>query len=96
MIPPLSPVASCLTPTQVVLVPYCSEFGPEVQGEGNIDTLGLPALSDSRIGFFPGMTARMWRPRFLTAIAAASVIVEPFVDHLRERRYDSLCVLTAC
>jgi hypothetical protein len=28
----------------------------------------------------PGMTARMWRPRFLTAMAVASAVVEPFVE----------------
>jgi hypothetical protein len=26
------------------------------------------------------MTARMWRPRFLTAMAVASAVVEPFVE----------------
>jgi hypothetical protein len=64
-----------------VLVPYRSEFDPEVEGEGSIDPLGLAALADRLADWiFPGMTARMWRPRFLTAMAAASVIVEPFAD----------------
>jgi hypothetical protein len=66
-----------------VLVPYRSEFDPEVGGEGSIDPLGLAALADRLADWiFPGMTARMWRPRFLTAMAAASVIVEPFADAL--------------
>ena len=64
-----------------MLIPFRSEFDPEVQGEGSIDPLGLAALADRLADWiFPGMTARMWRPRFLTAMAAASVIVEPFTD----------------
>jgi hypothetical protein len=66
-----------------VLIPYRSEFDPEIQGEGSIDPLGLAALADRLADWiFPGMTARMWRPRFLTAMAATSVIVEPFEDEL--------------
>jgi hypothetical protein len=69
--------------TNPVLIPYRSEFDPEIQGEGSIDPLGLAALADRLADWiFPGMTARMWRPRFLTAMAAASVIVEPFADAL--------------
>jgi hypothetical protein len=66
-----------------VLIPFRSQFDPEIQGEGSIDPLGLAALADRLADWiFPGMTARMWRPRFLTAMAAASVIVEPFADAL--------------
>jgi hypothetical protein len=64
-----------------MLIPFRSDFDPEIQGEGSIDPLGLAALADRLADWiFPGMTARMWRPRFLTAMAAASVIVEPFAD----------------
>jgi len=66
-----------------MLTPFRSEFDPEIQGEGSIDPLGLATLADRLADWiFPGMTARMWRPRFLTAMAVASVIVEPFVDAL--------------
>jgi hypothetical protein len=66
-----------------VLIPFRSEFDPEIQGEGSIDPLGLAALADRLADWiFPGMTARMWRPRFLTAMAVASVVVEPFADAL--------------
>lgn len=66
-----------------MLIPYRSEADPEVQGEGSIDPLGLLALADRLAEWIlPGMTARMWRPRFLTAIAVASVVVEPFEEAL--------------
>jgi len=55
-------------------MPYRTLADPEVQGEGSIDPLGLATLADWML---PGMTARMWRPRFLTAIAVTSMIVEP-------------------
>jgi len=66
-----------------MLMPYRSLADPEVQGEGSIDPLGLAKLAD-RLGdwILPGMTARMWRPRFLTAIAVSSIVVEPFEDEL--------------
>ena len=64
-----------------MLIPFRSQFDPEIQGEGSIDPLGLAALADRLADWiFPGMTARMWRPRFLTAMAATSIIVEPFAD----------------
>lgn len=66
-----------------MLIPFRSLPDPEVQGEGSIDPLGLATFADRLADWImPGMTARMWRPRFLTAIAAASVVVEPFADVL--------------
>lgn len=66
-----------------MLIPYRSLADPEVQGEGSIDPLGLAALADHLADWIlPGLTARMWRPRFLTAIAVASVTVEPFGEEL--------------
>jgi hypothetical protein len=62
-----------------MLMPYRTLPDPEVQGEGSIDPLGIANMADRLADWIlPGMTARMWRPRFLTAIAATSIIVEPF------------------
>jgi hypothetical protein len=66
-----------------MLIPFRSEFDPEVQGEGSIDPLGLATLADRLADWiFPGITARMWRPRFLTAMTVASAIVESFGESL--------------
>lgn len=66
-----------------MLLPYRSEADPEVQGEGSIDPLGLLSLADRLAEWIlPGLTARMWRPRFLTAIVATAVIVEPLEEAL--------------
>lgn len=66
-----------------MLMPYRTLADPETQGEGSIDPLGLATLADRLADWIvPGMTARMWRPRFLTAIAATSLIVEPFAEAL--------------
>lgn len=66
-----------------MLMPYRSLADPEVQGEGSIDPLGLATLADRLADWIlPGMTARMSRPRFLTAIAATALIVEPFAEAL--------------
>lgn len=66
-----------------MLMPYRTLADPEVQGEGSIDPLGLATMSDRLAeAILPGMRARMWRPRFLTAIAVAAVTVEPIRDVL--------------
>jgi len=66
-----------------MLIPYRTLFDPETQGEGSIDPLGLATTADRLANWIlPGMTARMWRPRFVTAIAVASLVVEPFGDEL--------------
>jgi hypothetical protein len=66
-----------------MLMPYRTLADPETQGEGSIDPLGLATPADRLADWMlPGMTARMWRPRFLTAMAATSLIVEPFADQL--------------
>ena len=68
-----------------MLMPVRSLADPEVQGEGSIDPLGLATLADRLADWMlPGMTARMWRPRFLTAMAAASWILEPLEDRIGE------------
>lgn len=66
-----------------MLMPYRTLADPEVQGEGSIDPLGLATLADHLADWMlPGMTARMWRPRFLTAIAVTSLVVEPLAEEL--------------
>jgi hypothetical protein len=66
-----------------VLIPFRTLADPETQGEGSIDPLGLATLADHLADeLLPGMTARMWRPRFLTAIAVTATIVEPLDDRL--------------
>jgi len=66
-----------------MLNPFRSEFDPEIQGEGSIDPLGLATLADRLADWiFPGITARMWRPRFLTAMTVASAVVESFGESL--------------
>ena len=66
-----------------MLMPFRTLADPETQGEGSIDPLGLATLADHLADeLLPGMTARMWRPRFLTAIAVTSTIVEPLEDRL--------------
>jgi hypothetical protein len=48
-----------------------------------VDPLGLATLADHLADWMlPGMTARMWRPRFLTAIAVTSLVVEPLAEEL--------------
>ena len=66
-----------------MLMPYRTLADPETQGEGSIDALGLATLAD-HLGdwMLPGMTARMWRPRFLTAIAVTSLVIEPLAEEL--------------
>jgi hypothetical protein len=66
-----------------MLTPLISSTDPVTQAEGSIDPLGLAALADGLADtILPGLTARMWRPRFLTAIAVASVVTEPLQDQV--------------
>jgi hypothetical protein len=66
-----------------MLMPFRTMADPEIEGEGSIDPLGLATLADRLASWMlPGMTARMWRPRFLTATAVSSAIVECFEDRL--------------
>lgn len=51
-----------------MLLPYRSEFDPEVQGEGSIGWSGLfPFAFRLSLWLFPAMTACMWRPRCFPA-----------------------------
>ena len=61
--------------------PFLSEADPEQSGEGSLDPLGLVPLADrlaEEIG--PGITARMSRIRFVTAIAVGAVATERLAD----------------
>jgi hypothetical protein len=50
---------------------------PLESGEGALDPLGLATLGDHLADWIlPGMTVRMFRPRFLTAIAVSAVVCE--------------------
>lgn len=62
-------------------LPYISEPDPDLLGEGTLDPLGLAPIADRLADqIAPGLTARMFRVRFLTAMAVASPITEPFSD----------------
>ena len=62
-----------------MLTPLVSSFDPLTESEGSLDPLGLASVADQLAdGILPGLTARMWHPRFLTAIAVASVITGQF------------------
>jgi hypothetical protein len=67
----------------MLLTPFRTLADPEIQGEGSIDALGLAPLADRLAEWMlPGLTARMWRPRFVTAIAVSSVLTESFEDQI--------------
>ncbi len=62
-------------------LPFLSAADPEAGGEGSIDPLGLAPLADRLADqIAPGITARMSRIRYLTAISVASRILEPYLD----------------
>lgn len=64
-----------------MLMPFRTLADPETQGEGSIDPLGMATLADHLADWIlPGMRARMWRPRFLTAMAVTAKVCEPFED----------------
>jgi hypothetical protein len=50
---------------------------PKISGEGKLDPLGLSTLADHLADrVLPGLTARMSRPRFLTAIAVCTAVCD--------------------
>lgn len=70
-----------VTATSGVHLPFLTLSDPQVAGEGSLDPLGLSPISErlaERI--LPGLRARMSRPRFLTAMAVASVVCEGLED----------------
>ena len=69
--------------TSAFALPFMSEADPEQSGEGSLDPLGLAALSDRLAEeIAPGITARMSRIRFVTAIAVGAVATERLADAL--------------
>jgi hypothetical protein len=65
----------------VSALPFLSLPDPKVSGEGALDPLGLATIADRLADWIlPGFTARMARPRFLTAMAVAAVVCDGFED----------------
>jgi hypothetical protein len=62
-------------------LPFLTLPDPAVAGEGALDPLGL-ATTGERLAdwILPGLTARMSRPRFLTAIAVSAAVREGLED----------------
>jgi len=62
-------------------LPHLSEPDPELAGEGALDPLGLFSVADRLAEeIAPGITARMFRVRFLTAMAVSAAINEGLGD----------------
>lgn len=58
-------------------LPALSSFDPALSGEGSLDPMGLAAISDALANdLVPGITNRMSRPRFVTAIAVGALATE--------------------
>jgi hypothetical protein len=67
--------------TQGLTFPYLTDADPEIGGEGTLDPLGLESIANSLADeIAPGITARMSRIRFVTAVAVASVVNSPLED----------------
>jgi hypothetical protein len=62
-------------------LPFLTEADPEQAGEGSLDPLGLVPVADRLADTIaPGVTARMTRIRFVTAIAIGAVVTESLSD----------------
>src|SRR5260370_41486686 len=65
------------------LLPFLTLPDPAVSGEGQLDPLGLAVVGDRLADWIlPGMTARMGRPRFLTAMALSATVCEDLQDEI--------------
>jgi len=63
--------------------PFITLPDPAVSGEGALDPLGLATTSDALANWLvPHMTARMSRPRFLTAMAVAASVCQGLDDKI--------------
>jgi hypothetical protein len=61
----------------VLPLPFLTLPDPAVSGEGILDPLGLATTGDRLANWIlPGLTARMSRPRFLTAIAVSATVCD--------------------
>ena len=66
---------------EVASLPAFTEADPDTMGEGKLDPLGLAALAERLAELIgPAMTARMARPRFLTAVAVCAQVTESLMD----------------
>src|SRR5262245_26918188 len=66
-----------------VSLPFLSLPDPVVTGEGVLDPLGLSALGDRLADWIlPRLTARMSRPRFLTAMAVSAVVCDGLEEEI--------------
>jgi hypothetical protein len=64
-------------------LPFLTLPDPPVTGEGALDPLGLATIGERLADWIlPGMTARMNRPRFLTAIAVSAAVCEGLQDEV--------------
>lgn len=62
-------------------LPFLTEADPDLLSEGSIDPLGLASLSERLAEkIAPWVTSRMARVRFVTAIAAGSVVTQDMSD----------------
>jgi len=63
----------------VLKPPILSVYDPLADGEGSIDPLGLAATYERLADIIlPGITVRMGRPRFLTALAVGTYVCSEF------------------
>jgi hypothetical protein len=64
-------------------LPFLTLPDPPVTGEGALDPLGLATIGERLADWIlPGMTARMIRPRFLTAIAVSAAVCEGMQEEI--------------
>ncbi|MHB0980403.1 MAG: hypothetical protein ACYC5Q_10110 [Thermoleophilia bacterium] len=64
-----------------IALPTLSEVDPEAPGEGSLDPLGLAPVADRLADLLaPDVRARMYRIRFVTAIAVGVVVTEALWD----------------
>lgn len=58
------------------LLPFATLPDPEIEAEGSIDPLGVASMAERLADLMlPGLTARMSKPRFLTALAVGAVVI---------------------
>jgi hypothetical protein len=68
-------------------MPFLTLPDPAVSGEGQLDPLGLAVVGDRLADWIlPGMTARMHRPRFLTAMALSATVCEDLENEISADR----------
>ncbi|MHB1424393.1 MAG: hypothetical protein ACYC3I_14575 [Gemmataceae bacterium] len=76
---------TCTKDNSAVLTPFLTLPDPLESGEGALDPLGLATLAEQLAEWIlPGMTARMHRPRFLTAIAVSAAVCEGLEEEVAE------------